>query len=128
MGFNSAAFIPSYIDISPKYSGVLHSIANVLFATEGFLVPHVLGFIISSDPYGTDGWAPLWFLCAIISATGALVFIVFGNSEAMTWPNEWRIEANCDAPYGSTLTETHETPKTHETQELKLMKYNSEEF
>ena len=110
MGFNSAAFIPSFIDISPKYSGVLHSVANVLFAAEGFMVPHFLSLIISSDPYGTEGWAPVWIICSLISVTGALVFIVFGNSEAAQWPNEWEVQAS----YGATskkfpkyISETH---------------------
>ena len=107
MGFNAAAFIPSFIDLTPAYrkslwkstfeinffitiyckliyqlndfSGFLHSVANIFFAIEGFLVPYFLGQMTSNDPYGTAGWAPVWLVCSGVAAVGALVFLAFGG-------------------------------------------------
>ena len=79
-GFNIVAFFPSYIDLCPNYNQVLNLIGNLLFSTEGFLVPHLLANFISIDPYGNQRWEPVWLICSIISASGGIIFILFGST------------------------------------------------
>ena len=45
-GLAGASFSPNYVDIAPKYAGLLHGLCDTFQSAGGFMVPLAVGAII----------------------------------------------------------------------------------
>ena len=85
-GFCGSALCPNYIDLSPKYSGLMHGLCDTLQSAAGFVVPIIMGSIIQGDPYEPSGWATFWYISAASAGIGLLLFTLFGSAqEQISW-------------------------------------------
>ena len=85
-------------DIAPAYAGIISGISNTFATIPGIISPYVVGaltekvcifiskyryvFCINQDP---NNWRIVFFICASIYITGAIVFLFIGSSELQPW-------------------------------------------
>ena len=74
-GFNTTGIGPAYLDVVPRFSGFVNTIANTLAAVAGILGP-VVGSAFLVEHGDVQGWNYL-FVLTIILTTGFLVWVLF---------------------------------------------------
>ena len=79
LGFNATGVALFYLDIFPRFSGIVNTIGNTLSAGAG-----ILGPVVASDllvRYGEAGWDYLFLLTLAMSITAFAAWLVFGTTE-----------------------------------------------
>ncbi|XP_065897699.1 sialin-like isoform X2 [Dysidea avara] len=98
--FGVAGYHVNYLDISPKYAGILMGISNTIATIPGFVGPQVAKAIAKgpnfetcddscNDPTSIDVYRQEWTLVFIIAAEayvfGAIAYLLLGSGEKQWW-------------------------------------------
>merc|ERR1712167_510819 len=79
-GFNTTGIGPAYIDVVPRFSGFVNTIANTLAAGAGILGPVVASALLVK--YGdTTGWDYLFGFTFVLTTFGFLAWFFFAEVE-----------------------------------------------
>lgn len=79
-GFNTTGIGPAYLDVVPRFSGFINTIANTLAAGAGILGPVVASALLVE--YGDiQGWNYLFALTFILTTCGFLAWFFFAEVE-----------------------------------------------
>ncbi|XP_077289182.1 putative inorganic phosphate cotransporter isoform X2 [Arctopsyche grandis] len=81
---NSLGFFMNYIDLSPKFAGMLVSVGNCLATTVSNLGPIITGLILK-DPTSMQQWRLVFLVPAGIYFCSNLIFLIFGKGDRQTW-------------------------------------------
>ncbi|XP_036411328.1 sialin isoform X1 [Megalops cyprinoides] len=82
-GTSAAGVFINQIDIAPRYAGVLLGITNTFGTIPGVVAPIVMGYL--TKDHSLAGWRNVFFLSAVVSAGGALIFTLFGTGKIQSW-------------------------------------------
>jgi MFS family permease len=66
------------LDLAPRYAGTAVAIQNCMANFAGILVPVVTGYLVKST-----GWGAAFWLTALISGTGILIYLAFGQAKKL---------------------------------------------
>ena len=79
---DSAGNIPNPGELSKHYATTVFAIVNMLNTSAGFIVPYLVGLILSAYKYDPMfAWSVVFYLASGISLLGALIYILFGSAE-----------------------------------------------
>lgn len=82
-GASAAGVFINQIDIAPRYAGMLLGITNTFGTIPGVLAPIAVGHLAKN--HSLLGWRNVFFLSAGVSATGAVIFTLFGSGKIQSW-------------------------------------------
>ena len=79
---DSAGNIPNPGELSKHYATTVFAIVNMLNTSAGFIVPYLVGLILTAYKYDPMfAWSVVFYLASGISLLGALIYILFGSAE-----------------------------------------------
>ncbi|XP_054420855.1 probable small intestine urate exporter [Pteronotus mesoamericanus] len=76
----------NFMDLAPRYTGVLKGLSQFFSQLSGVLAPTVSGFLISQD--SESGWRNIFLLSAVINIPGLLFFLAFSRVEVQDWARD----------------------------------------
>ncbi|KAL5287347.1 hypothetical protein ACFFRR_008316 [Megaselia abdita] len=79
------AYWLNIVDLSPNYTAILFSIANVAATLVDLISPLVVGFIISEQEDSRERWQIVFGISAIIVPVGGMIFLFFGKTDTQPW-------------------------------------------
>ena len=79
LGFCWAGYAPNFLDLAPRHSGVLMGFSNTFATIPGIVGVAATGWLV--DVTGT--YTAAFALAAGVSATGAVIFMMFGKAEPL---------------------------------------------
>nr|AEX15534.1 sialin-1 [Pleurobrachia bachei] len=87
-GFANSAYYVNYMDLSPRFSGVLCAIGNSAGSAAGLIGPVVVGWLLK----GVEGhdelqrkWQLAFASASIVWLVGSLQFVCLGSGEKQSW-------------------------------------------
>ncbi|KAL2080375.1 hypothetical protein ACEWY4_024168 [Coilia grayii] len=103
-GISAAGVFVNQIDIAPRYAGMLLGITNTFGTIPGVLAPIAVGHL--TKDHTLLGWRNVFFVSAAVSASGALVFTLFGSGKIQSWAvsadkQDEQEESPCSAGVGN---------------------------
>ncbi|KAI1901770.1 hypothetical protein AGOR_G00037820 [Albula goreensis] len=105
-GTSAAGVFINQIDIAPRYAGVLLGITNTFGTIPGVLAPIVMGYLTKDRTLA--GWRSVFCLSAGISATGAVIFTLFGSGKIQSWAmGDEEFERETDRGHLDRQTDVH---------------------
>ena len=89
-GFANSAYYVNYMDLSPRFSGVLCGIGNGVCAVAGLVGPVAVGKLLDAVDQSNHTalhkqWQLAFASASILWAVGSLQYIVFGSAERQPW-------------------------------------------
>jgi ACS family sodium-dependent inorganic phosphate cotransporter len=79
MGLTSSGFAPNYLDIAPRYAGLLFGITGVIATVPGIVGVAVTGWLVDQ----TGSFAAPLVLAATVALIGAVVWLIFARGEKL---------------------------------------------
>ncbi|GMH45831.1 hypothetical protein BSKO_13794 [Bryopsis sp. KO-2023] len=85
LGLSRGGFSVNHMDIAPKFAGVVMGISNTAGTLSGVIGVAVTGFILEHHGGSTSvaGWQSSFATCAVLGASGSLLFIFFAKGEKL---------------------------------------------
>ncbi|CAG5104539.1 Oidioi.mRNA.OKI2018_I69.chr1.g1317.t2.cds [Oikopleura dioica] len=84
-GFSTTSFLPSLIDMSPSYAGILHGIQDTCFSAFGFITPIFIQKCVGENPYLISSWNTVWIINGALAFVSAVFYGAFATSERQDW-------------------------------------------
>ncbi|GFR68866.1 vesicular glutamate transporter 1 [Elysia marginata] len=94
-GMQQAGYVANFIDIGPRFAGVMFGIGNSIATVTGIVSPIVVGAITSGK--SREEWQIVFFICAGISILAAILFDCFAQGHVQAWAVEVTAELDVDA-------------------------------
>lgn len=81
--FDAAGNIPNPGEVSKNFPTTVFAIVNMLNTSAGFIVPFLIGHILKwrADYPLLETWSIVFYLAAVISFCGGVIFLLFGSAE-----------------------------------------------
>lgn len=102
--FTSGGEVQLPSEISVEFTGTIYALGNCVGSSTGFIVPRAYSLIVS-QPHERSQWNVYFYLTALITLLGGLVFMIFGSNdredfakkEANSFPLDQKLEKsqNC---------------------------------
>ncbi|CAK8695861.1 unnamed protein product [Clavelina lepadiformis] len=83
LGLTSSGHACSFVDIAPRFGGIIYSVSNTLASLMGFVAPQISGALLSDN--SVSSWKKVFWLAAAIGAFGAVIFLIFASDQLQTW-------------------------------------------
>lgn len=92
LGAFTAGNAAAVVDVAPMYSATLNGLITTFGQTTGMLAPLVAGLLASSAQGDLVlQWNRIFYLSAVISFLGGVMFAVFGSAECQPWADPSRL-------------------------------------
>ncbi|XP_055339710.1 putative inorganic phosphate cotransporter [Paramacrobiotus metropolitanus] len=102
VGLSGAAFAgikANFIDLAPKYAGLLLGMSTTTAMLPGIVAPYAIG-VLTGGPHGQtmENWRVVFYITAASSTLAAVVYCIFGSGEQQPWdqPQLQLGENTCD--------------------------------
>jgi len=80
-GFYGAGFIPNYLDVSPRWSGILYSVSNSLATVPGIVAPILTGAVVTSTPGTQSEYQVVFYVTAAFYAFNVVSWLMWSSGE-----------------------------------------------
>ncbi|GFO12046.1 vesicular glutamate transporter 2 [Plakobranchus ocellatus] len=85
-GIQQAGYVANFIDIAPRFAGVMYGVGNSIATVSGILSPIIVGALTSGK--SRTEWQIVFFACAGVSVIAAIVFVCFAQGHVQDWAIE----------------------------------------
>ncbi|GFO12045.1 vesicular glutamate transporter 3 [Plakobranchus ocellatus] len=113
-GLQQAGYVANFIDIAPRFTGVMYGFGNSMATLSGIVSPIVVGAVTTENT--RTEWQTVFFVCAGLSIMAVIVFVCFAKGHVQ----EWAIEppsGSCDGDlYYSVVVEPGEREDNDKTE------------
>lgn len=80
---SAVGFVVNYMEIAPRYAGLIVGVGNTIACVGGILGPVVMSAL---TPHHTRGeWLSLFYVTAAILFAGGIIYCLFGKGEVQEW-------------------------------------------
>ncbi|RUS71099.1 hypothetical protein EGW08_021145, partial [Elysia chlorotica] len=101
-GMQQAGYVANFIDIAPRFAGVLYGVGNSIATVSGILSPIIVGALTTGK--SREEWQIVFFVCVGVSVCAAILFDCFAQGDVQPWAQEVTPEvstAGSDLSYDS---------------------------
>ncbi|XP_057309380.1 sialin-like [Hydractinia symbiolongicarpus] len=84
LSFNCGGYMVNHLDISPRYSGILMGVSNLMGTVAGCVTPSVTGFFTNDHPTRLQ-YRKVFAIASSICAAGGTFFIIFVTGKQQSW-------------------------------------------
>ncbi|CAL4066995.1 unnamed protein product, partial [Meganyctiphanes norvegica] len=100
-GGATPGFTTNIMDIAPNYAGTVYGIENAVGAVPGFLVPMMVGAIVTNQQ-STLQWREVFNIGGAMYLVDAIIYVVFASGQEQIWNRK----------YSSNLSDTNDNKQT----------------
>ncbi|KAL6955774.1 hypothetical protein U1Q18_051705 [Sarracenia purpurea var. burkii] len=83
------------VSLAPEHSSVVAGIASCSFSISAIASQSITGFMVTN--HSSQEWNNCFYLAAMISSLGAVIFALYGSSEAQSWASSSPTKGECQS-------------------------------
>ena len=79
----------NHLDICPSFAGTFNGFSRTISDTSQILMNESVAWLVGNNPT-TESWYSTFYLSAILTIIGAVIFILFGSGDVQHWDPAYR--------------------------------------